>query len=1092
LFFLPDKAFSQYFCGTTNPPDDGTRSASDCEYDNDDGVYYLPIVFHNYSSRELSAIMVQDIVTDMTTYFTGHPQKIIPILAKYNITGDCFNGIFDYTSVVHISNISYQNLYSKIETELFPNNSFQSFQDRYVNIFIFESFSNDPDVLAFVSPFNTSRKFIMVSNATTSDMSVLDLGMLLAHELGHFLHLLHPHGDTHGTGCNDDPCTGQDMVLDTPVGPNVSELLTSLGCGTQTHFCNNNFNQSNLMTYGLFPSDGCTNHFLTSGQMNRMSVSLNTVHSHLFSSTNLLRTIGLNPQTITSDIVYNNVTLNNQTFDVLDNVNIEIQGNVTLNNCVFNMGSKTKIEVSNGARLRTNNTHFSSICNSSVWDGIYVESSGVVITENNSKIDGAKTGIFAEHGSQVFALQSEFRDCTIGIQLGGDEGSGVINNWIVNCKFLSGVFGNAGPKMSFPKMKFGIKATRCESLYVYYNNQFSKNEVAVFSLDNINYVYQNTTTECEKGFDINNRISKKYSFVGFNTLTNLNCGSLPNCKWPGIKIHGGAVSIINNSIAANIGMELIAVTKELQSDISMQIASNTFKRCEKRALELKASNDLTLYLNTDNNQDSKEIFLGDNNFIDLQLNYFSVENAKINFFRRGSLNNNLFTSLQFTGANSNNYLYENLIYGSSTISSSPVNTYQCNVFGDPATFRFNNLGTTLTANSFSTEFNITGATTQISPQINRGNDFTDVTANYSASDLVLENNIFVVKNAALYKPSSINGPTGWFLDNGAENQPNCESNPSFDSPWEADQFAKCVDSLFQGTKYARFSTQQKWSILLTLYRIYKLRGEQFPFNLSACAVRILQDYGQHVVGKIDRLYEKVDSLRGLRVEGPASDSIRAMQETVIDMMKNHEDPDSIALLSVQINNHANARQQEWNVYNSGYQALKNGILQTAAQVENETTIEPFLYLAQLIPSLVAYYEGDTAHFDTQKLDYLEDIILECDTIAGEASYIAAFLYEAVTSHDISQYMDCQQNPLPRTTKFASDIKVYPNPTSDKLIIDGMEEANVNICNISGNIVGEYHIKGKTEIDVSSLTSGVYIIRVNIKIDHTVVRRFVKL
>jgi hypothetical protein len=72
------------------------------------------------------------------------------------------------------------------------------------------------------------------------------------------------------------------------------------------------------------------------------------------------------------------------------------------------------------------------------------------------------------------------------------------------------------------------------------------------------------------------------------------------------------------------------------------------------------------------------------------------------------------------------------------------------------------------------------------------------------------------------------------------------------------------------------------------------------------------------------------------------------------------------------------------------------------------------------------------------------------------------------------------------------VKLYPNPTSDKLTIEGMEKGLAHICNVSGNVVGEYHIKGKTEIDVSSLTSGVYIIRVNNKIDPTVVKRFVKL
>ncbi len=395
------------------------------------------------------------------------------------------------------------------------------------------------------------------------------------------------------------------------------------------------------------------------------------------------------------------------------------------------------------------------------------------------------------------------------------------------------------------------------------------------------------------------------------------------------------------------------------------------------------------------------------------------------------------------------------------------------------TYKSNNLGSILQANSFGSEFNITGATTQISPQINRGNLFTNVTANYGASDQVLENNIFVIKNASPYVPYAINGPDDWFNPNGDTIQPNCKSNPSFDSPWEADQFAKCVDSLFQGTKYSRFSTQQKWSILLTLYRIYKKRGIEFPFNLSVCAVRILQDYGQHVVGKIDRLYEKVDSLRGLRVVGPATDSIRTIQQSVIDMMENQEDPDSIALVSDQINIYAYDRQQEWNTYNSVYLSLKNELLQTAIKLENETTVEPFVYLAKLVPSLIAYHEGDTTHFDAQRLDFLEDVILACDTIAGEATYIAAYLYEVVTGHDISQYMDCQQNPLPRTVKKISDVRIYPNPAMDRLTIDGLDgEVQVAFYSITGQLIKSLVIANSQSVDISDLQQGVFMLKVS--------------
>lgn len=172
-------------------------------------------------------------------------------------------------------------------------------------------------------------------------------------------------------------------------------------------------------------------------------------------------------------------------------------------------------------------------------------------------------------------------------------------------------------------------------------------------------------------------------------------------------------------------------------------------------------------------------------------------------------------------------------------------------------------------------------------------------------------------------------------------------------------------------------------------------------------------------------------------------------------------------------------QYEWHYYNNGYQALKNEIEQSAYQIENETTIEPFLYLAQLVPSLIAYHEGDIAHFDSLKLDFLEEIILACDTIAGEATYIAAYLYESVTGQDISGYMDCQQNPLPRSIKSYPDIKIYPNPAMDRLSIEGIDgNVQIGFYSITGQLIKKLIISNNQVIDISDFHQGVFILKVS--------------
>jgi hypothetical protein len=1052
------------------------RSSLDCEYPEDDGTYYLPVVFHNFSSQPLFPDEMQIVIEKMQTYFENHDQRVIPVLAKFDVAGNCFSGIIDHQAGITEPLDTHVDV---VIDYFFPNNSFAQYQERYINIFAFEEFTSQ-QVIAFTARLEREKNYIAYTRQPPFMSDYNNLGRILGHELGHFCSLLHPHGDFPDDGCSADPCTGQDMITDTPIGPFRDVLFSNPGCGLRP-FCNNSgFNQSNLMTVGQLPSEDCDNHFLSEGQMDRISKCLNDKHEHLHTAFNLERTLGLTPVTIAADITYQNVTLTQETFEVLDNVTINILGNVVMNNCDYYMGRNTKIIVTPGAKLILSGTVLTSFCNKSIWYGVEVKSNGTLETKNQTRIDGAKIGVFGEYGATRIRLdKTSFQDCQIGVKLGEEGGSGLIRNWISRCSIVSGVFEGRVPTPDFLTTKYGIAAYDIGSLNVWPKNYFEKNETAVLSKNNYNNLSENTTENCKIGIDIDNAVSKNYSYINKTIIKNEFCGLNENCRRPGIRILGGEVTVTNNDIKASTGLDLSAVTGVESFTPEKHIYNNIFRGCEKRALALKSSNNISVLLSNDLWSNSKEVFFGDTRDIHVFDNEFYQENLRIIFSRYSNFSDNFFVALNMSGSNYENILYNNQISGVSNIISSPSNVYNCNYMGE-TTYKSNNLGSILQANSFGSEFNITGATTQISPQINRGNLFTNVTANFGAGLSVLDNNIFVIKNASPYVPYAINGPATWFNPNGLTDQPNCETTPTFDSPWEADQFAKCVDSLFQGTKYARFSTQQKWSILLTLYRIYKKRGIEFPFNLSVCAVRILNDYGQHVVGKIDRLCEKVDSLRGLRVTGPATDSIRTIQQSVIDMMENQEDPDSIALVSDQINIYAYDRQQEWNTCNSGYLSLKNEILQTAIQLENETTVEPFVYLAKLVPSLIAYHEGDTTHFDAQRLDFLEDVILACDTIAGEATYIAAYLYEVVTGHDLSQYMDCQQNPLPRTIKTPTKIIVYPNPASDILFVDGEEEEmQIEFYNITGTLIRTHFSSGKQSIDIRDLPSGVYLIKVQL-------------
>ncbi len=36
----------------------------------------------------------------MQTYFQNHDQKVIPVLAKFDVNGNCFSGVVNHTEVI--------------------------------------------------------------------------------------------------------------------------------------------------------------------------------------------------------------------------------------------------------------------------------------------------------------------------------------------------------------------------------------------------------------------------------------------------------------------------------------------------------------------------------------------------------------------------------------------------------------------------------------------------------------------------------------------------------------------------------------------------------------------------------------------------------------------------------------------------------------------------------------------------------------------------------------------------------------------------------------------------------------------------------
>jgi hypothetical protein len=66
-------------------------------------------------------------------------------------------------------------------------------------------------------------------------------------------------------------------------------------------------------------------------------------------------------------------------------------------------------------------------------------------------------------------------------------------------------------------------------------------------------------------------------------------------------------------------------------------------------------------------------------------------------------------------------------------------------------------------------------------------------------------------------------------------------------------------------------------------------------------------------------------------------------------------------------------------------------------------------------------------------------------------------------------------PISGLEENALQINVYPNPAKDRVVIEGIEAAEVNAYNALGQVVKT--VRGTNEIDLSGLAEGVYLVRI---------------
>ena len=59
----------------------------------------------------------------------------------------------------------------------------------------------------------------------------------------------------------------------------------------------------------------------------------------------------------------------------------------------------------------------------------------------------------------------------------------------------------------------------------------------------------------------------------------------------------------------------------------------------------------------------------------------------------------------------------------------------------------------------------------------------------------------------------------------------------------------------------------------------------------------------------------------------------------------------------------------------------------------------------------------------------------------------------------------------------AQLRIYPNPASNQLIVEGKHDYQVSLCDLTGRpVMQRDHLSGKTTLDISHLRSGVYLIK----------------
>lgn len=127
-----------------------------------------------------------------------------------------------------------------------------------------------------------------------------------------------------------------------------------------------------------------------------------------------------------------------------------------------------------------------------------------------------------------------------------------------------------------------------------------------------------------------------------------------------------------------------------------------------------------------------------------------------------------------------------------------------------------------------------------------------------------------------------------------------------------------------------------------------------------------------------------------------------------------------------------------------------------------------------------YYSIDGFHSDDKEF-WIEGIGSECGVlhvgdvtmVGGNNTLLCYFYNDELLWHN--EYFDtCYYTNLNVNENEIDKISVYPNPTTQKIIIEGVSVANINVYDSAGRLI---MVKKGNDIDVKNIPQGVYVLSI---------------